>query len=555
MDVIGHFGLAQDPFRATIEPEQAYQSRPFTLARQGVLAALTRGQRLIAVVGGTGAGKTLLLRAVERAAAARRTVLRIDRPDMAHAAFAAAADVLLVDDADALDDMMFATLTDAAMRPDGPSVVLACAQGCLDRLPPALGAHAVPLPFLAPDEARAFVVDRATRAGGDEALFEPAALDVLAEASRGIPAALRLLGANALFHAAFDGARRVDATHAQQAAAMTQDLWKGVVAPAPAGRPIAAAVPPATRTEPPIAPPPPAAAAVPPASRPSVAAAVVAPAVAAAPAATHEAEDDEPVPARRSWWRGAPPLVRMAMVVGLLLLSLPVIGYVVGAVKDERPSTESSYLPDEAADPVDADAEAARADGELAGLPDRQAPPVVEPEPEPPVETAGVPEDLTAGTTVPAAEPAVPEADPAPVPPVPREQPTVGAGEAVPAEPEAEPEPEPADDERAAPGGARVFVHYSTEQPGADEAAADVARQLRERGFSVVDIRGVASSIETASVRYFYPADRADAEALHDALGAALRGRGYSAGDLKTMTGFRPLPRRGTIEVWVPAAG
>jgi hypothetical protein len=98
-----------------------------------------------------------------------------------------------------------------------------------------------------------------------------------------------------------------------------------------------------------------------------------------------------------------------------------------------------------------------------------------------------------------------------------------------------------------------VFVHYSTGQPGADEAAAEVARELRERGFTIADIRAVPSRIATASVRYFYLDDRAEAEALQDALGAVLRSRGYSAGDLKAMTGYKPSPRRGTLEVWVPA--
>jgi hypothetical protein len=75
---------------------------------------------------------------------------------------------------------------------------------------------------------------------------------------------------------------------------------------------------------------------------------------------------------------------------------------------------------------------------------------------------------------------------------------------------------------------------------------------LRERGYSVIDIRSVPVRIEQASVRYFFPRDRAPAEALHDALGDVLRDRGFSAGDLKSMTGYQPSPRRGTIEVWVP---
>ena len=102
-------------------------------------------------------------------------------------------------------------------------------------------------------------------------------------------------------------------------------------------------------------------------------------------------------------------------------------------------------------------------------------------------------------------------------------------------------------------GRPRVFVHYSASQQGGADTAAAVAQSLRGQGYTVADLRAIPESIATASVRYFFAADRADAEALHDALGAALRGRGFSAGDLKSMAGYDPAPRRGTLEVWVPA--
>lgn len=532
MDVIGHFGLTQDPFRASIDPEQAYPSRPFALARQQVLAGLTRGSRLIAVAGGTGAGKTLLLRTIERALGASRSVLRTERPDMAHTALASAAEVLLIDDADALDDRTFAALVDASTLRDGPTVVLACAQRCLDRLPSALGALTVPLPFLDPEESKAFLTDRATRAGGAATLFMPPALDILTEAGRGIPAALRLLGANALFHAAFDGAAHVEEAHARQSVAMTQDMWKGVVAPE-AARPVPIAAP----VEAPPRPAPVAAAPV---------VAVAAPVAAAEPLQPAVADE---LAGRRSWWRNAPPLVRLAMVVALLLLSLPLIGYVVGAIKDERPAADSSYLPDE--DEV--------ADASTTAEPEVTRPraaPAPEPAevavatPEPAAEPVRPPRDLIQGAGI--AEPAL---EP-PATPVEPQRPAPSApAEATPAaaEPAAPPERETPAENETATAGARVFVHYSTRQPGADEAAANVARELRDRGFTVVDIRAVPSRIETASVRYFFLDDRAQAEALQDALGSILRSRGFSGGDLKAMTDYRPAPRRGTIEVWVPA--
>jgi outer membrane biosynthesis protein TonB len=392
------------------------------------------------------------------------------------------------------------------------------------------------------EEARRFIATRIGVAGGTD-LFSPAALDIIATASRGRPAALRLLAGNAMFHAAFDGARRVEEVHARQAAA-TQDIWRDIPAPGPAPPAVAmAAAPVAPVSAPPPAPEPAPAAAAP---------LIIAPAEFARPRAVEPADDDLPPP-RDGWWRNVPPLARLAMVVGLLILSLPVIGYIVGEVKDERPAPDSNYLPE--------DSELAAADAEAPidaapELPPAAAPPAPAPVPVEPAE-AGPPVDLTAQT-----DPSEPPVDVPPQPPV-----AAGAGETVPlpapseatvpeAPVEAAPVPEP-EPGLAEPAGVaatpRVFVHYSSSQSGGADAAAVVAQSLREQGFTVVDIRAVPMSIETASVRYFYSADRANAEALHDALGAVLRPRGFSAGDLKSMTDYADLPRRGTLEVWVPA--
>lgn len=382
------------------------------------------------------------------------------------------------------------------------------------------------------EDARRFIATR-TAAAGRTDIFSPASLDVLAEASRGRPAALRLLAGNAMFHAAFDGARRVEETHARQAVA-TQDIWRDVPAAAssvtaPSVTAPSAATAMAAAAAATVAP---RATALPFAATPVP----VAPAMAAPLTAEPAVEDDLPPP-RRSWWAGTPPLARLAMVVAMLLLSLPVVGYVVGAVKDDRPAADSSYLPDEG--------ELAAADAEAPIDAAPELPPVAAPAP---IETAdaGPPIDLTAQTIPPEATRPERSTD------APAEAPVAtGAGSAdiapVPT-PATEPEPTVA----ASP---RVFVHYSSEQPGAADAAAEVAGNLREQGFTVADIRAVPLRIDTASVRYFYPGDRAKAEALHDALGSALRGRGFSAGDLKSMTGYDPAPRRGTLEVWVPAGG
>lgn len=260
---------------------------------------------------------------------------------------------------------------------------------------------------LSADAARAYLAGRAAGAGGRE-LFSPSALDLLAEASQGDPDRLRQLGGNALFHAAFDGAARVEDVHARQAAT-TQGLWI-------------------------------------PTDDPMKTAHVVAP-MAAAPVHTITPEvvvADEPaaVPVARHvrWWRRTPPLTRLAIVVGALLLSLPIVGYIIGAIKDARASAESSYLPE---DPVAIEAETSVAGvdpDDVAINPDAAAP--VETATSEPLAPARPPVDL-----MPRREPApierrTPEPEPAyePVPePVP-------ASEAVPDE-----QPVPAPDIETVP--------------------------------------------------------------------------------------------------------
>ena len=168
---------------------------------------------------------------------------------------------------------------------------------------------------LGPEAARAYLAGRAAGAGGHD-LFGPSALDLLVEAAQGDVERLRQLGSNALFHAASEGAARVEDTHARQAAT-AQGLWIPTQDPMETARVVA-----------PIA---------------ATPVHLAAPELAAAETAV-----GDPLIRHRNWWRRTPPLTRLAIVVGLLLLSLPVIGFVIGAVKDSTSSTDSSYVPENA---------------------------------------------------------------------------------------------------------------------------------------------------------------------------------------------------------------
>jgi hypothetical protein len=100
------------------------------------------------------------------------------------------------------------------------------------------------------------------------------------------------------------------------------------------------------------------------------------------------------------------------------------------------------------------------------------------------------------------------------------------------------------------PPDTRVFVHYSAGAVGAPATAMHLVRHLKAEGFTV-EARPVEFAIPTSSVRYFFDADRKEAEALR----AALQGQipGGAAMPVMDFTSYEPKPRPGLIEIWLRA--
>ena len=83
--------------------------------------------------------------------------------------------------------------------------------------------------------------------------------------------------------------------------------------------------------------------------------------------------------------------------------------------------------------------------------------------------------------------------------------------------------------------------------------AEQLASQLLSAGIGQVEVRAVKFDVATASVRYFFDQDRAGAERLTAAIGPFLSWHGRAAPSTPIgFTDFRPLPRQGTIEIWLP---
>lgn len=99
----------------------------------------------------------------------------------------------------------------------------------------------------------------------------------------------------------------------------------------------------------------------------------------------------------------------------------------------------------------------------------------------------------------------------------------------------------------------RVFIHHTA---GAENALAAIqlAAFLQARGFDVVDIRPVDVNIERPTVRYFFDGDQPESGRLVEAIGAFYaKARGRAPDEAADFSRFSPKPRRGNIEVWLPA--
>ena len=100
------------------------------------------------------------------------------------------------------------------------------------------------------------------------------------------------------------------------------------------------------------------------------------------------------------------------------------------------------------------------------------------------------------------------------------------------------------------PAQTRVFVHYTASAVGAPAIAMHLVRHLKAEGFAV-EARPVEFPIPTNSIRYFFHADRDQAEVLRSSLeGQIPDGAALSVMDF---TSYEPRPRPGLIEIWLRA--
>ncbi len=228
-DVSGSPSGLGSPFPITIGPEQAVAHRGWTEARDRVLSAVLAGRGLVLVLGAPGTGKTLLLQEIARTLRADGIdVLLLPRGDLVtDEAEARTADagvgrrrVVLIDEA----DRMNAAALDHLGRLGTCAFVLAGTRDPGDEQPggwsPTVAATVVRLAALPANEVGAFIAARLTQSQLRTDLLTEEAVAQLAKHSGGMPRMLNTLAGAALFLARAQRARRVEAAHVDQAAAL-----------------------------------------------------------------------------------------------------------------------------------------------------------------------------------------------------------------------------------------------------------------------------------------------------------------------------------------------
>jgi hypothetical protein len=110
--------------------------------------------------------------------------------------------------------------------------------------------------------------------------------------------------------------------------------------------------------------------------------------------------------------------------------------------------------------------------------------------------------------------------------------------------------------EAHAPQGAkRVFIHYSSKDPGGEQLARRAAQRLLDGGFAVPELRQVEVAIERPSVRFFFDDDRMASLAIKRIVAPLMdREPAGSTPRLVDMRHYAPKPRTDTLELWVSAA-
>jgi general secretion pathway protein A len=271
---LDHFRLSGEPFSLTPDPAFLFLSAKHREAMAAVQYGLLNGRGFITLIGEVGTGKTTILYSVlsqlgpEVAAAyvpyaahtfddllaaalkdlgeqppvgaSRLALLEILQRLLLQRDAAGVRTALVIDEAQSLADATFEelrllsnfeTYTHKLLQivlVGQPELQQRLRQQNLRQLQQRVSVRAIINPLDA-DEMEAYILHRLKQVGGDERLFEPAALRLIVRHSQGIPRRANILCHNALLFAFGRSEPRVTATVAQEAIAEMEERRPGLL--------------------------------------------------------------------------------------------------------------------------------------------------------------------------------------------------------------------------------------------------------------------------------------------------------------------------------------
>ena len=199
--------------------------RPVQTAFGELVRLIGLRTRVAVVLGKPGTGKTVLVSMVARACAdLGLSVRRIERGDLLAEAAGDKSDVLFVDEADSMSNDVLQSFLSGSDKHADRTMVFMCLPSCISRFSfSGTEAAVVELSPLSLLDSRLYLTERGDSIGRPN-VFTPDALDLVIDASRGVPRLLRSIAGLAYFNAAAEGASQIDATHAEAAARMRNGL-------------------------------------------------------------------------------------------------------------------------------------------------------------------------------------------------------------------------------------------------------------------------------------------------------------------------------------------
>ena len=207
-----------DPF--VCNAANHHPTRQVQVAFRAIVRQLLLQTPAILVTGPASAGKTLLVDMTARLCSQMDlSVRRVDRGDLLHMALDQHSDVLLVDEANSIEDAILEAVSLETRRNVATTIVFLGLPSCAPRFISRVNPILIQFDLLSRSDAEDYLHRWATNAGFAD-LFAKDALELISDASSGSPRLLRTIASAAFFNAASECATQIGRSHVGSALAM-----------------------------------------------------------------------------------------------------------------------------------------------------------------------------------------------------------------------------------------------------------------------------------------------------------------------------------------------